>query len=79
MAFYVKRGTLPQYRHVAQRNEDGSLQYEEHVSREGFSDTFANMYHLHMPTAVRRVGDFIPFKIEEADGPHKHRHFETFK
>jgi len=79
MAFYVQRGRVPKYRHIAQRTEDGRINYEEHVSREGFSDVFANLYHIHMPTAVRKVGAFTPFAIEEAEGPHRHRHFETFK
>ena len=79
MAFYVQRGRVPKARHTAFRDDKGNLYYEEHVSREGFSDTYANIYHIHMPTAVKKVGDFMPYKIEEDTGPHQHHHFETFK
>jgi homogentisate 1,2-dioxygenase len=80
MAFYVRSGSLPKALHTAHRSEKGKLYYEEHVSREGFSDVFASVYHLYPPTEVRKVGEFVPAAIEVAeDKPHQHHHFESFK
>jgi homogentisate 1,2-dioxygenase len=80
MAFYVKRGNLPKAQHTQHRDEKGNLHYEEHVSREGFSDVHSSVYHIHPPTEVRKVGEFERASIEIAeDKPYRHHHFETFK
>lgn len=62
MPFYQVRGEIPRKRHTAYRKKDGSLYYEEHMSREGFSGLYSNLYHLQLPTRVKRVGAFKPFK-----------------
>jgi homogentisate 1,2-dioxygenase len=79
MSFYVKRGRVPQKRHTQFRDENGNLYYEEHVSREGFSDVYANLYHINHPTAIKKVRDFEPLSLKVAeDVPHRHHHFKTF-
>jgi homogentisate 1,2-dioxygenase len=80
MPFYVKRGTVPKAQHTVQRGEKGNLHYEEHISREGFSDIHASVYHTYPPTEVRKVGEFKPAPIEVAeDKPHRHHHFKSHK
>ncbi|MEJ2720133.1 MAG: homogentisate 1,2-dioxygenase [bacterium] len=78
MPFYVKRGEVPDKRHTQFRDPEGNLRYEELVSREGFSDIYSNLYHIHPPTMVRQVAAFEPFVIEPAQrDSHRHRHFKT--
>jgi len=80
MPFYQQRGSIPPKRHIQHRSESGHLYYEEHVSREGFSDVYSNTYHIHIPTRVVRVPDFQELFIEpSADKRHRHRHLETAK
>jgi homogentisate 1,2-dioxygenase len=80
MAFYVQRGSVPPKRHIQHRSAQGSLYYEEHVSREGFSDVYSNLYHTHLPTAVKEVGPFEPAPLEAAPAkPHRHHHYKTFR
>ena len=47
MSFYVNNGTIPDKRHTV-FNYNGKLAYEQHVSREGFSGIYSNLYHLNM-------------------------------
>ena len=80
MPFYVQRGNIPPKRHIQHRDPNGNLYYEEHASREGFSDIYSNMYHLRHPTRIAEVGKFTPYALKPAeDGVHRHRHLETFK
>jgi homogentisate 1,2-dioxygenase len=80
MPFYISRGILPKAQHTQLRGDDGSLRYEEHVSREGFSDVHASVYHIYPPTEVRKVGEFKPAPIAVADdAPHRHHHFQGLK
>jgi homogentisate 1,2-dioxygenase len=80
MPFYVRCGNLPKALHTVLRGKTGNICYEEHVSREGFSDVFASVYHIHPPTEVRKVGEFVAVTLEVAEKePHRHHHFETFK
>lgn len=80
MPFYVRRGSLPKALHTQHRSDKGKLYYEEHVSREGFSDVFTSVYHVYPPTEVRKVGEFKPHTLAVAeDSPHRHHHYETFK
>src|SRR5712675_2987074 len=66
--FYIQRGKIPRRRHVVYRNEKGEHQFEEHISRLGFSDIYSNAYHIHMPTRVAKVGKFRPINIEAIEG-----------
>ena len=80
MPFYVRRGRLPRHRHTVFRSPDGELYYEEHISRQGFSDIYTNAYHVHMPTRVAKVGRLEPVRIEPtSETAHRHRHLRTFR
>ena len=79
MPMYIQRGRIPRRRHVVYRNEQGEHQYEEHISRLGFSDIYSNAYHIHMPTRVAKVGKFRPITLEAIEGDHRHRHLKTFE
>ena len=56
MPFYQTRGTIPKKkRHTIFKNPNGGIYFEELVSREGFSYTYTNLYHLNMPTQVKEL------------------------
>ena len=79
MPFYVERGRLPSKRHIQHRSPQGKLYYEEHTSREGFSDIYSNVYHLFPPTRVKTLDTFIPIElIPSREQTHRHHHLETF-
>ncbi|GAB4177910.1 MAG: homogentisate 1,2-dioxygenase [Calditrichia bacterium] len=78
MPFYVKRGELPDKRHIQFRDSAGKLYTEHHMSREGFSDIYSNLYHIHPPTVITRVNEFKPLTLTPSeDSAHRHRHFKT--
>ncbi len=77
MSFYQKRGEIPTKRHIQFCKEDGNLYWEELISREGFSSIYSNVYHLHPPTAVKKVGKFRSMKFESGQNTHRHRHLLT--
>ena len=78
MPFYLRNGELPDKRHIQLYYQE-KLCYEELISREGFSDIYSNVYHIHPPTRVSEVGKFQPIKIKPAkDTTHRHHHFELF-
>ncbi len=79
MPFYQQQGKIPPKRHTVFKKDDGSLYYEELVSREGFSHMYSNLYHLRMPTRVSELGDFSPIKISNLNGKHQARHIRTSK
>lgn len=79
MPFYLSRGNVPPKRHIQHRSSDGSHYFEEHISRKGFSDIYSNVYHVHPPTRVSRVGAFRPIDRSPSDEKiHRHHHLETF-
>lgn len=77
MPHYLQCGEIPRKRHTQFRSPAGDLRFEELVSRKGFSDVYSNLYHLRMPTRVKRVGDFQPVVIEAATVEHRARHLRT--
>ena len=78
MSFYLKQGHIPAKRHTVFKKYDGSLLYEELMSREGFSYVYSNLYHIHMPTQIHKVGKFDPCKFKEtSDNTHRPRHIKT--
>ena len=78
MPFYLKQGHVPAKRHTVFKKYDGSLLYEELMSREGFSYVYSNLYHIHMPTQIHKVGKFDPCKFKEtSDNTHRPRHIKT--
>lgn len=79
MPVYIQRGRIPRRRHVAFRSPEGKHYYEEHISRLGFSDIYSNVYHVHMPTRVAKVGRFHPIALEAVEREHRHRHMRSFR
>ena len=77
--FYIKQGRIPSKRHIQYRKKDNSLFYEEHISREGFSSIYSNVYHHKMPTEIQEIGEFYDIKNIESRGKHKNRHYFTKK
>ncbi|MBC8312527.1 MAG: homogentisate 1,2-dioxygenase [Candidatus Marinimicrobia bacterium] len=77
MPFYQNKGLIPPKRHTAFKKENGSLYYEELVSREGFSHMYTNLYHLRMPTRVLEMGNFHPIELKRGDKTHRVRHIRT--
>jgi homogentisate 1,2-dioxygenase len=77
MPFYVRSGDIPRKRHVQFRGPEGQLRYEELVSRKGFSGVYSNLYHLRMPTRVRRVLEFEPRRPVAAGVSQRARHIRT--
>jgi len=80
MPFYLSQGEVPPKRHIQHQGPGGGHYYEEHISRKGFSDIYSNVYHVHPPTRVSRVGEFRPIDRSPSDeGIHRHHHLETFR
>jgi len=77
MPFYHKQGKIPAKRHTAFKKEDGSIYYEELVSREGFSGMYSNLYHLQRPTKISKVGELIKQELIKAESKHRARHITT--
>jgi len=78
MPFYVQRGDVPSKRHIQHFYKD-KLCYEEHLSREGFSDIYSNVHHIHPPTRITEIKEFKPFVLKPAaDRTHRHHHLETY-
>ncbi len=80
MPYYHKAGKIPEKRHTQFRKPDGSLYSEELVSTEGFSSTYALVYHCHPPTLVKAIGDPINAAPKAKIGNNmQNRSFLTFK
>ena len=77
MPFYQSKGIIPPKRHTVFKKEDGSLYYEELVSREGFSHMYSNLYHLRMPTRILEMGQFHSIEMKRGDKTHRTRHIHT--
>ena len=77
MSIYIQRGEIPPKRHTQFRRPDGSLYYEELLSRGGFSGIYSNLYHLRIPSRMERVGDFHPTEAKLLSDRHRHRHLRT--
>ena len=78
MPFYQTKGSVPPKRHTVFKHNN-KLCYEEHVSRQGFSDIYTNLYHINMPTSVKQVGAFTKIDLKEFNLKHQAHHFETNK
>jgi len=79
MPFYVSQGQIPPKRHTAFKKNDGSIYYEELVSREGFSSIYSNLYHMQRPTKIVKVGELIKHELVKAKTKHRARHIITAK
>ena len=77
MAFYNCKGNIPVKRHTVFKHKN-KLAYEQHVSREGFSGIYSNLYHLSMPTQLKIVADFKEIEIKKSISKHQTRHLQTY-
>lgn len=78
MTYYYKMGQIPPKRHIQFRQPDGSLYHEEVMGIHGFAGIQSILYHIHPPTAVRRIETGIPTQIDYLEGhPLKHRHLKA--
>lgn len=81
MPFYHKVGDIPRVKHTTFYKSDGkSLYREELVSSKGFSGVYSNVYHHHLPTAVKSVKEISLHKPNEwPEAPVLYYHFFTEK
>ena len=77
MPFYAHQGQIPPKRHTTFKKADGSLYYEELVSREGFFSMYSNLYHLRRPTRVNNIGILEESKLTNSAKKHRPRHLTT--
>jgi len=78
MPIYHRLGKIPPKRHVAFRQDDGSLYPEELVGNKGFVGPSSLLYHLRRPTRVRSVRLVKEMNWEaDPDRAFRHRHFLT--
>ena len=77
MPFYQNKGLTPAKRHTIFKYNN-KLCYEELVSREGFSSMYTNLYHLHMPTCVKRLDNYSKINMESVKNTHQPHHIKTF-
>ena len=79
MSFYTTRGSIPKKRHTKFSFGGKELLYEELVSRQGFSGIYSNLYHLRMPTRVKKIDNFINTNLNGNTLVHKPLHLKTSK
>ncbi len=76
----IVRGDVPAKHHIAFRDADGSLRWEECLTRDGFDGAFTLLYHQHRPHEQRHDWDishgWSPPEAEEPGALAK-RHFKT--
>jgi homogentisate 1,2-dioxygenase len=78
MPFYHHLGELPHKRHTQFRQPDGSLYKEQVMGTRGFEGIQSIVYHRRAPTAILKVEDRGPVRLElEETGALRHRHFRT--
>ncbi len=78
MPIYHRLGKIPQKRHTAFRQPDGSLYPEELMGNKGFVGPSSLLYHLRPPTQVRSVRLHKDLTWQpEPDRVPRHRHFRT--
>ncbi|MEP7089094.1 MAG: homogentisate 1,2-dioxygenase domain-containing protein [Nocardioidaceae bacterium] len=75
MVYYREVGQVPTRRHVAFRDEQGALRYEELMGEEGFSSDSSLLYHRGVPSAIvdSQVWE-LPDQRVVANHPLKPRH-----
>lgn len=79
MPFYLKRGDIPQKRHIQHKNTHDTIYFEELFSRQGFSDIYSNGYHIALPTKVSEFGEFETITLGKSkDKRLRHHHLKTF-
>ena len=80
MPFYQKQGQIPRKRHtIFKKNDNKGLFYEEHISREGFSNIYSNIYHNSMPTELISIRPSNEVSYLKHSGEYKHRFIDINK
>lgn len=79
MPFYIKQGKLPEKPHTVFKKPNGELHAEELMGRSGFSHHSSLLYHLEMPTRVKKVGPFRSAEIRAVRDANRNRHIQSFK
>ncbi|MCB1246574.1 MAG: homogentisate 1,2-dioxygenase [Acidimicrobiia bacterium] len=78
MPYYRQVGEIPAKRHTQFRQPDGSLYAEELMGEEGFSFDSSLLYHIHPPTALKKIeGVESDPQTTTPNHPLKPRHFKT--
>jgi homogentisate 1,2-dioxygenase len=78
MPYYHRAGQVPRKRHTVFREEAGRMLREELMGNQGFTGPSSLLYHLHSPTAVRRVEAIARAAWKPAaDETLRLRHFRT--
>lgn len=78
MTYYYKLGNIVQKRHIQFRQPDGSLYHEEVMGIHGFAGIQSILYHVHPPTAVRRVQTLKNTQIQYEEDTHlRPRHLRS--
>jgi len=73
---YHALGEIPRRKHVAHRDEGGSLIWEELVSRNGFSGCYSTLYHRHVPPKTLRISPLPQPELREwQEAPVQPHHF----
>jgi homogentisate 1,2-dioxygenase len=57
MPLYHQLGTIPKKRHVVFPNPNGAIYSEQLFGTIGFDGMSSNMYHIHRPTQVKKLGE----------------------
>src|SRR5690349_1999661 len=72
-------GTVPRKHHIALRGEDGTLRFEECLTREGFEGPFTIAYHLGEPhtQSVAEVKHGWKLPVAVKDRPLSKRHYRS--
>ena len=77
MSIYTQKGKIPKKRHTQFINPKGGVFYEELVSREGFSSNYSILYHIKMPTRLKKIGEFQKIELLKRDDCHQPMHIRT--
>ena len=77
MPFYQTQGEKPNKRHTQFRDNQGNLYWEEHISRNGFSSVYSNLYHLNPSTAIRKISSFKKFEFVNPNTLYQHHLINT--
>lgn len=77
----IQQGAVPPKHHVAFRDAEGRLLYEEAFTRAGFDGAYTLLYHRHRPHAVRAApvaaGNVFPLPEAAPPRPLAKRHYRT--
>lgn len=79
MLDYIRRGDVPAKHHIAFRDAEGTLRWEECLTRAGFDGLYTILYHEHRPHEHRVVPPEVvrPPVRPAPEGALRKRHFRT--